>query len=119
MLNELCTNRGIYLYLANVTRTVTGTCDPQEEWDYYHHGGYITSGDDIVDMNERTGASISLDQVVSLDGKTFARDAGIPSKSIIQDEDDEPFGYEPDSGDWDEEDANHYYNATVSTHSGG
>lgn len=64
MLSDICSKRGVYLYLANVTRTITGTCGPFDDDDWPEE--YLP---DIVDIDERTNVTICLDEVVHLNGK--------------------------------------------------
>lgn len=42
----------------------------------------------------------------------------VPYESMIQSEDNDPFGDEPTSGDYEDETAHHYYAATVSAYYG-
>ena len=98
-LEELGSQISMGVYIANLERTHTGTCD----YDRYNHHSIDNEEDD----------SIILEKVVDFRGKTITCGIVIENDNFIESE---PFDYEPDEEDFDSQYRHmaHIYRRTVS-----
>lgn len=106
-LEELCSQLGMGVYIADLDRTVSGSCRSSHPSQYGPPDGHDM---DTVDDDYTT-----LNDVVNLAGKKVATDLAMDLEvNIVQDE---PFDDDPDDEDYDFYDGavTHYYRRTVSS----
>lgn len=112
-LRRACKEKGFYLYLANVTKTVMGGCD--EDSGYYGRGR-SSDGRRYHSIIDELENSISLSSVVDCDGHVVADSVGVCDELFIQQDlfndhpDEEEFsGFTGNEGT----SATHFYRQTV------
>ncbi|KAK2754489.1 hypothetical protein FQN54_006890 [Arachnomyces sp. PD_36] len=91
-LRRACKEKGFSLYLANVTKQVTG--ESEEDYGF----GHYSSGSKIQHpISYETDSSIDLTTVVDCDGHVVADNVSVTESFFIEDD---PFGDEPDEEEY-------------------